>query len=188
MPNRDTTISYSHQRNLGDRYRPQPRLTRQAEPRKRLRPKSPGRPRISSAAGTLRIRTWPRIFAQADSYGMSALVSLAPSTARRPAKEVGQLSSPDATQQGWFKRNAEGITRWSERSIFLGACAIGIHRVYQHAFIHASLWFAVGAGGTLIHIADARRARHNARRARQHQLQALAALFREVTQGKTPHP
>ncbi|MGW9031092.1 hypothetical protein ACWGQ5_44990 [Streptomyces sp. NPDC055722] len=95
------------------------------------------------------------------------------------------MSSHNATQEGWFKRNADAMSRWYERLIFLGAYAFGIHRVYQHAFIHASLWFAVGVGGTLIHIADARRARRNAERARQQQLQKLAELFREVTKRKT---
>lgn len=85
----------------------------------------------------------------------------------------------------WFKRNADAMSRWSERSLFVGAYVIGIHRVYQHAFVHASLWFAAGVGGTCIHIADARRARRNAERARHQQLRTLSKLFRELTERKT---
>ncbi|WP_031173995.1 hypothetical protein [Streptomyces durhamensis] len=91
-------------------------------------------------------------------------------------------------RERWFKRNADAMSRWSERLIFLGACAIGIHRAYQHAFIHASLWFAAGLGGTLTHITDARRARRNAERARQHQLHTLAELFREAASSTKKGP
>lgn len=109
----------------------------------------------------------------------------APSIGRGPGKEVGKLSSHNVTQERWYKRNADAMDRWFERLTILGAYAFGTHRVYQHAFIHASLWFAVGVGGTLIHIADARRARRNAELARQRHLQTLAELFHEVTKRKT---
>ncbi|WP_153545286.1 hypothetical protein [Streptomyces sp. RB17] len=95
------------------------------------------------------------------------------------------MSRHNATQGQWFERNADAVSRWSERVIFLGACAIGIQRVHQHAFIHACLWFAAGVGGTWMHIADARRARRDAERARQQQLHRLAELLREASARKT---
>jgi hypothetical protein len=122
---------------------------------------------------------------QADSSEVSTRVSLAPSTVRGRGKEVGELSSRDAAQEGWFKRNADAIGRWSERFIFLGAYVIGIHRVSQHAFVHASLWCAAGVGGTVLHVADARGARRNAEQARRQQLHRLAEVLREVAERKT---
>lgn len=98
---------------------------------------------------------------------------------------MGELSRRNATQERWFKRNAEAMSRWSERLICLGAYSIGIHRVYQHAFVHAALWFAAGVGCTSMYLADARQARRKAERARQQQLHRLAELFREVTARKT---
>ncbi|MEV6836168.1 hypothetical protein AB0N17_16910 [Streptomyces sp. NPDC051133] len=95
------------------------------------------------------------------------------------------MSGHSATRERWFRRNADAIGRWSERVMFLGACVIGVHRAYQHAFIHAALWFAAGVGGTLMHIADARQARRDTERARRQQLRTLAALFREATERKT---
>jgi transcription initiation factor TFIID subunit TAF12 len=62
----------------------------------------------------------------------------------------------------------------------LGAYAMGIHRVQQHAYVHAAMWFAVGLGGAWMVVDDTREARRKAKQARQQQLHKLAALFREV--------
>ncbi|MGI5140371.1 MULTISPECIES: hypothetical protein [unclassified Streptomyces] len=90
------------------------------------------------------------------------------------------MSGHSTTRDRWLKRKADAINRWAVRLCTLGAYAVGIHRVHQHAYMHAAVWFAVGLGGTWGVVDDAREARRKAEQARQQQLHKLAALFREI--------
>lgn len=86
------------------------------------------------------------------------------------------LSEHNTTRARWLRRNADAIYRWWLGFIHLAFYAKAIHDVFQHAYVYAALWLAVGLGGTWTVIDNAREARLKAERAREQSLAAQADM------------